>query len=57
MSGRERLLLNRYKTTEFKKNEAIRNNNESMCRIYKKELKTIRMVLSTLGIHIDGINR
>lgn len=57
MDPQEKLLLNRYKTLKFKKNEAMKNGNMPMVCNYKNKMKTIRMVLSTLDIHIEGINR
>jgi hypothetical protein len=57
MTPQERLLHNRYNTLRFKMQEAMKNGNTPMYKAYKDKMKTIRMVISTLNIHIDGINR
>jgi hypothetical protein len=57
VTPQERLLLNRYNTLKFKMQEAMKNGNKPMYKVYKEKMKTIRMVVSTLNLHIDGINR
>lgn len=57
MTPQERLLRNRYNTLRFKMQEAMKNGNIPMYKVYKDKMKIIRMVVSTLNLHIDGINR
>lgn len=57
MTPQEQFLLNKYRTIQFKLKSAFDNQNTPMYRLYSKELKTVRMTLSILNIHIDGINR
>lgn len=53
----QRNLYSKYHEIKRKMKEAKRYDNMPMFEHYRQELKTVRMTLGIIGVHIDGINR